>query len=319
MNIRFLETAVQLARNHSFRLTAEVLNITQAAVSSRVAAMEQELGVRLFDRQSRDLAMTKEGEEFIRGARAIIDQYETLVTSLRPTPQIKGLVRLGLVPSMAQILLPDIVRTLRENYPAVSFELTTDSHGTLAQLLEDNKLDVCLTIAPETASERQEVCQLLTLGMFWIASPTLIPYSTDRLGMSDLARFPIISYASGSLNSKRMTSYLGEDFSADHIVHASNSLATSIHMTVNGIGIMVAPAVVIQRELREGLLHVLNVDPAFTSTDYAIIYSRAHDTRNAIQIASIAREAAQRLCRRFDPSLAALPLLSPVVLKPNAS
>lgn len=306
MNIRFLETAVRLAKTHSFRLTAECMNITQAAVSSRIAAMEQELGVRLFDRQSRDVVLTAEGEEFVRGARGIIEQYEALATRLRPSPEIKGLVRLGLVQSLAQVLLPDIARTLRENYPGVHFELTTDNVATLSRQLDDNKLDVCLTVVPETRSEQYEICPLLTMGMFWVASPSLIPYSHERYSMQDLARFPVISYAPGTINSKRMLRYLDDNSGPDYTVHASNSLATSIHMTVSGIGITVVPAVVIQRELREGLLHVLNVDPPFLPTDYATIYSRLGDTRNAVRIAAIVSAAAQRFCARFDPSLAAL-------------
>ncbi len=312
MNIRFLETAVWLAHYRSFRITAERLNITQAAISSRIATMEQELGVRLFDRQSRDVVLTKEGEEFVRGARDIVERYEALTVRLRTSSEIEGLVRLGLVSSMAHTLLPDIARTLRENHPSVRFEVTTDTATNLAELLDNNKLDVCLTVASELVPERLEVRPLCTLGMFWVASPILLPNSNEQYSTLDLSRFPLISYATGALNAERISSYLGDNHGAEHIVHASNSLATTIHMTVSGVGIAVMPPVVIQRELREGLLHVLNVDPLFWPTSYVVLYSPLRDTRNAVRIAAIAQSAAQRLCDRFDPSLASIP--SPVAI-----
>lgn len=306
MNIRFLQTAVRLAHNHSFRLTAESLNTTQAAISSRIAAMEQELGVRLFDRQTRGVVLTIEGQEFVDGASAIVQQYEALTARLRPSPEIKGVVRLGLVSSMAQVLLPDIAHTLHEKHPGVNFEVTTDSAVTLQKLLDDNKLDVCVTTELVSPSERHEVVPLLRIGMFWVASPHLIPASHERYSIMDLVRFPLISYAPGTLNSERLMRYLGNDGRTEFTIHSSNSLATSIHMTVNSIGITVVPAVVLQRELREGLLHVLNLDPPFMPTDYVITYSRLRDTRYTARLVHIVQAAAQRLCMRFDPSLARL-------------
>ena len=58
MNIRFLETFVWLAQLKHFRLTAEKLHTTQSAVSSRIATLEQDFGVRLFDRIAREVALT---------------------------------------------------------------------------------------------------------------------------------------------------------------------------------------------------------------------------------------------------------------------
>jgi DNA-binding transcriptional LysR family regulator len=55
MNIRFLETAIWLAELRNFRITAERMNMTPAAISNRITAMEQELGFKLFDRDARDV------------------------------------------------------------------------------------------------------------------------------------------------------------------------------------------------------------------------------------------------------------------------
>ncbi|HEM8498452.1 TPA: LysR family transcriptional regulator, partial [Burkholderia multivorans] len=66
MNTRFLETFVWLATLKSFRLTADKLHATQGAVSSRIASLEQDLGVRLFDRGSKEVTLTRDGSKALK-------------------------------------------------------------------------------------------------------------------------------------------------------------------------------------------------------------------------------------------------------------
>src|ERR1700682_5486117 len=72
MNVRFLETFVWLAQLRNFRMTAEKLHTTQAAVSSRIATLEQEFGVRLFERGVRDVALTLDGSKALIYAERLV-------------------------------------------------------------------------------------------------------------------------------------------------------------------------------------------------------------------------------------------------------
>src|SRR5258707_1875315 len=72
MNLRFLETFVLLAELRNFRLTAERLYTTQAAVSSRIATLEQEFGVRLFDRGVREVTLTADGAKALVHAERML-------------------------------------------------------------------------------------------------------------------------------------------------------------------------------------------------------------------------------------------------------
>lgn len=84
MNTRFLETLVVLARVGSFRETAQILNATQAAISQRIASLEDELGAHLVDRSARRLTLTAAGEQVVRQARRILELERALVASTRP-------------------------------------------------------------------------------------------------------------------------------------------------------------------------------------------------------------------------------------------
>ena len=81
MNLRFLETFVWLAKLRNFRVTAEKLHTTQAAVSSRIATLEQDFGARLFDRGSREVTLTQDGNGGYAGTMtAVVSDIEVVVS-----------------------------------------------------------------------------------------------------------------------------------------------------------------------------------------------------------------------------------------------
>ena len=86
MNLRFLETFVWVARLKSFRLTAEKLFSTQASISSRIAALEDELGTRLFLRDSKGVSLTPEGQKVLEYAERMIDTMQALKQSITDIP-----------------------------------------------------------------------------------------------------------------------------------------------------------------------------------------------------------------------------------------
>ncbi|MBN8943402.1 MAG: LysR family transcriptional regulator [Rhizobiales bacterium] len=303
MNIRFLETAIWLAQLRNFRATADRLNITSAAISNRIAAMEQELGFKLFERDTRDVSLTAEGATFVEGARDIVARYNELVRSLDPTSVIKGSVRIGLPPSMALALLPYIASTLRRQFPNVRFSVLTLGAGMLRKL-ETGEIDIALVISPSEAGKLR-VVELCTLGMFWVASPSLVQHGEDEvLTPEDIAAYPIISYEAGAYNDLRLLDYISGHGPDEPIVHRSNSLTTTVGMAIAGIGVAVLPPVTIQRELREGSLRVLKVSPTFPSTSYAAVYPEAATSRLPALVASIACDAAAAFCSLYDDSLA---------------
>ena len=115
MNIRFLETMIWLSELKNFRATAERMNLTPAAISNRIAVMEQELGIRLFERDVREVRLTQEGLLFVEGARDIVARYGSLLTAVRPAATVEDTVRIGLVPSMAFTLLAGIMERCAAN------------------------------------------------------------------------------------------------------------------------------------------------------------------------------------------------------------
>ena len=300
MNIRFLETIVWLAHYRSFRMTGEHLHLTQPAISSRINMVEQELGVRLFERQAREVVVTPAGEAFVAEAREIVRRYDALVSRHRTPSQMAGLVRLGLASSMAHLLLPGITRDLRERHPNVKLEvITDDTADKLTHLLPARRIDVCLTAHAPQANTNLEVRPLCALNMVWVAAPGLLPPFQDYYSPKDLSRTPIITYAPGTLNASRIEEFFGAHFAQVPHLIASNSLATSVHMALNGIGVAVLPQAIVAREIALGALHVLHTHPSFPATSYSAIWLGDRNVPNALGLAQLAQAAARGLSESF--------------------
>jgi DNA-binding transcriptional LysR family regulator len=302
LNIRFLETVIWLSELGSFRLTADRMKITPAAISNRISAIEQELGVKLFERDTREVKLTREGIAFVDGARRVVEAYDRLVRDLRPSSALAGTVQIGLLPSIAATILPAILTTLREKFPLVRVALTTDASVVLQEKLEQRELDVILGL-PGDNRENLHVDDLFTLGMFWVSNRDM---KSDGLPLTkeELVNYPIISYEVGAINHRRLIDYIPRGSFDECVIHYSNSLGTTISMIMGGVGISVLPPIVIQEELRAGTLKVLDVREPFPSTKYYAFYLSNPSSKLAPLIATIASKAAQDFCALYDPALA---------------
>lgn len=298
MHIRYLETIIWLSELKNFRMTGEQLNLTPAAISSRISATEEELGIKLFERGPRDVKVTPEGAAFIDGAREIVRRYSDLVAAVSPSAPVEGTVRIGLAPSMVTTILPGIIASLRAQFPRVRVNITTDVSSSLVMRLQNREIDIALGIADKFAGPiiSRHLC---TFGMFWIANKNT-PHIEGTMQKEDILNLPIIGYDRGTTSHKFMIDYLCQD----PISHYANSLATIVSMAESGIGIAVLPPVFIQNQLRSGLLRVLDVRPSFPPIHYSTMYLENSASKLAPLVATIAFKEATKFCGLYDDLLA---------------
>ncbi len=304
MNIRFLETVVNLAELRNFRMTAERMNITPAAISNRIASIEQELGIRLFERDAREVSVTRDGEVFLREAAQIVLAWQRLMAELSPVTPTEGTIRIGVLPTFSLTVLPRLIRTIRDQFPRVRVSVTTEGSWQLRQRLDRRELDIVLGFHPAD-TQNLHVQPLCRFGMFWIAAEDY-PGCAGRLTVADLVHQPIISYDPASPTHTRILDYLGP-LAEDALLHHSNSLTTTIGMVDGRIGISVLPPIAIQDELRNGRLRVLEVDRPFPAAEYFVIWPDPSPSVLPRMIAQAARQALAEFCVGFSNSLAVGP------------
>lgn len=135
MDMRHLRCFVAVAEELHFGRAAERLHLSQPPVSLAIKELEQELGVRLFERTSRRIAMTRAGEDALRDARAVLTAADTMRKRAKEAAQgLMGSLSLGFISLPAYSFLPTMLRAFTEDYPRVRVSL---QEGTTDQILHD--------------------------------------------------------------------------------------------------------------------------------------------------------------------------------------
>lgn len=255
MNLKFLETFVWVARLKSFRLTAEKLFTTQASISSRIAVLESELGVKLFLRDSRGVSLTPDGVKVLDYAEQMMVTMQGLKQSLETTSSKVGRIRIGAMDTVIHTWLSPLVTELMNHFPLVEIELVADTALNLCDQLQKGFLDLIL----QTDLLRQESVRSLDLAshpMGWIVASHSI-YNRDYASLAELAQERIITYSKNSHPHQDVLSLMQAHGVAAPRMNCVNSVSAITRLLRDGFGIGALPPVLVSEELARGELIVL--------------------------------------------------------------
>ncbi|KWC89387.1 LysR family transcriptional regulator [Burkholderia cepacia] len=290
MNIRFLETFVWLAKLENFRLTAEKLHTTQAAVSSRIASLEEAFDVRLFDRNTRSATLTPAGRRMLAYAERIVRLDGEMRRDIDAASDA-GLIRIGVIESIVHSWFPALMAQLRERYPRLDVEITSDTTLHLIRLLSTDGVDLILQTDPVPGPDFTNL-PLCEFPVRWAASPRL-GLGGQPLDVARLAEFPIISFSRHSgphATIERLFAAVERPAS----INCITSVAAMIRLVADGFGVAALPPAIIGRELHEGALELLDVEPEFPALPLVASY-RSQGLPVAARIAELASEVARAM------------------------
>jgi DNA-binding transcriptional LysR family regulator len=124
MELRHLRYFVAVAQELSFRGAAEKLHMAQPPLSTQIKALEQELGVRLFERSTRSVRLTAAGRVFLEEARTVLAASAQAQRRAREAEEgLAGVLRVGMIPPVAGAWLAAILRRFRQQFPAIQISL----------------------------------------------------------------------------------------------------------------------------------------------------------------------------------------------------
>jgi DNA-binding transcriptional LysR family regulator len=149
MELTQLKYFVTIAETLSFTGAAELVHVTQPALSYQMRRLEEELGTQLFHRRGRRISLTSDGEVFLPLARSVLSRASEAVRLLRDRSGVEtGDVRLGANPSVAAYLLPTLLASFKEAFPQVRVEVAEGGDLELQQRVYSGSLDFAVVTAP---------------------------------------------------------------------------------------------------------------------------------------------------------------------------
>lgn len=146
MESRNLITFLKVAETKNFSKAASLLGYSQSAVTAQIHQLEAELGVRVFDRLGKTIALTEAGRTYLTYAQQILALEETAKHSVQTSPVMSGDVRIGIAESLCICFLPNILHDYRSQYPEVNLIIKPAYPRTMFQQLQNNDLDLVYTL-----------------------------------------------------------------------------------------------------------------------------------------------------------------------------
>lgn len=297
MNTKFLETLVVLSRVGSFRETAQVMITTQAAISQRIAALEEELGADLVDRSARRLTLTQVGEQVVRQAERMLALERELKLSTRPDAPAAGRVRIGAIESVVHTWLSPLIRQLAERYPQINPDITVDTARNLQDQFRLRKLDLMIQndpFAEAIGTLDYRVTPLCEFPLRWVARPELLPAS-GRLTVEALERVPLLTFSKTSSPQAHVRA-LFVDRDTEPRVCSFPSVESIIQLASDGYGIAAIPPVFVRQQLEQGLLWQCEGPPLPSMFITSISESRVSTAVR--ETAGLVREVVTDFCER---------------------
>ncbi len=149
MEIRVLRYFLTVVREEGINRAAEVLHITQPTLSRQLSQLEDELGVKLFNRGARKISLTSEGILLRRRAEEILSLVDRTEKELiEQDEQVEGRIAIGGGVLSAMQVLPELIARFRESYPLVGFDIYTGNADLVKEQMEKGLIDIGVLLEP---------------------------------------------------------------------------------------------------------------------------------------------------------------------------
>lgn len=284
MTLEQLKTFLWVSRLGSVRRAALEMNISQPAVSGRIAALEKSLGTLLFDRGQRGVSLTKKGVLLRNYAEKIADLVEHIKTNVVPAEAVDSLFRIGVAETIVQLWLPVFLSRLYERYPNIEVEITVDLTVNLRQQLLERSLDFAVLMGPVSEFSIDNV-DLSDVDLTWFR-----PVSKPD---PDFNTTPVITYNRNSRPHRELRRELMRRYGHNVQLFPSSSIYAGLEMVASGIGVGLFPRQLGLQLGKQG--RIAEFDPGWNLKPLKFTASYVGDPRNDLcaEAAKIAVEVSK--------------------------
>ncbi|WP_070989796.1 LysR family transcriptional regulator [Halofilum ochraceum] len=256
MELTALQAFVAVAEAGSFSRAADTLFLTQPAISKRIAALEDDLRARLFDRMARSVELTEAGRALLPHARRVLGELETsrqVVADLSGT--VGGRLRIGTSHHVGLHRLPPILRRYTSRYPDVELDLHFMDSEQACQAVDRGELELAVVTLPENPPETLAIETLWPDALDFVAAPDHPLAGQTRIEVADLAQWPAILPAVTTFTRRIVAAALRPSGAHLRIALETNYLETIKMMVSVGLGWSALP-----RTMNHGELTVLTLE-----------------------------------------------------------
>ncbi|MFK0275391.1 LysR substrate-binding domain-containing protein [Ensifer sp. NPDC090286] len=275
LTLRQMRYFEALASARHFGKAAELVHVSQPALSAQIMEMENHLGVKLVERSRSGVFLTRKGEEVLARTRAILAEVDQLELSARTSSgTLEGRIRIGVIPTLAPYLVPRLVPHLRQVYPAIEIELKESVTSRLVADLGEGLLDAVVAALPietDGLSTKPLFSDRFFMAMADDERNILMsPLTEDQVDVEQLLlleeghclRDQALAVCS-TAGKRRLVSF------------GATSMTTLLQMVANGMGMTLIPEIAIATEAARNSIRIVPFAAPEPAREIGLIWRRS--------------------------------------------
>ena len=261
INIKHLKAFIAVAAELHFTKAAEKVCLTQPALSSLIQQLEQDFGVQLVRRHTRQVELTEAGNNFRATAEKLVADFEQAIYDVKTYKSIRrGRVSIAAVPSVCRNFLPDILKRFNDQYPDIRLNVIDGAGQDILDAIKDKRIDFGLTY---TQTNRElEAIPIMEDSLIVVCQKTHRFANLSELTWQDLADEKLIAMDKGTTIRTLIDSMaLSQNMKLD-IVLEPRLMPTALGYAEAGLGLTILPSFGIQNGLSDHLVAIPLTQPS---------------------------------------------------------
>ena len=273
MDIRNLKTFIQVCESGSFTKAAEQLSYTQSTVSIQIKQLEDELGIKLFDRIGNTVRLTDKGRDALAYAQQICNMCQEMAQS-GTGGEVKGGLRIAMADSLCAPLFKSSFANFRQQYPNISLKVITGDTNEMFGMLDHNAVDIVCTLDSHRFNKNYVIAAEERVAVNFVAAAN-DPFALKRsLEPEELVSREFILTEKGMSYRRIMDEYFAAKSLEIAPVLEIGRAETICDLVAQGLGLSCLPDYVTDRAVEEGSVVRLNVPECKLEVWKQLVYHR---------------------------------------------
>lgn len=260
--LKQLRSFLAVARQGNFTRAADELNMAQPTLTVQIQKLEAQLGLRLFDRNRRSVQLTPKAIALVPQIERIVTEMENLVVDARNEPtQLRGIVTVATLPSLAASILPQAIRQLNNSYPEITVRLKDAMATRTTDMARNGEVD--FAISYKAHPENQLIWEhLLTDHFCALAAASFSSLKGRNISLNNLAKYPLVLPTKESSIRMRVHEVAHEQDITLNVAYEADYNSTVLALAADGLGVAILSELIADRENTQHLRKITISNPA---------------------------------------------------------
>ncbi len=274
MDLKNLNTFIQVAEMSSFTKAAKTLGYSQSTVSFQIRQLEEEWEIQLFERISHNISLTEKGREMLRYAHGVRRMTQEMEAAIRSDTRVGGHIRLAMADSLLKPLLWEDFKRFRLHYPDITLKIRAVGTEEMFRLLDHNEVDLVLTLDKHIYNIEYVIAKEERFDVHFVAGADSVWAGKKELSIGEIVKDPFILTEKGMSYRRLMDERLAAlSLEVSPVLEIGNT-DLICRMVEQGLGISFLPDYATDELVREGRMVHLDVRDFQVEVWKQVLYHR---------------------------------------------